>query len=81
MLKARPDRKNPSSSSGAKPAGMIGSRSVDRIKGSGHVRRKRRTHDRTQPKTITLKKTLQRGSHPHMTKLGGRHVRTFHAGF
>ena len=32
MLKARPDRKNPSSSSGAKPAGMIGSRSVDRIR-------------------------------------------------
>ena len=32
MLKARPDRKNPLLSSGAKPAGMIGSRSADRIR-------------------------------------------------
>jgi hypothetical protein len=68
MLKARPDRKNPQLSSGAKPAGMIGSRSVDRIKGSGQVRRKRRTHDRTPAKIITPKKHLRPGSHPHMTK-------------
>jgi len=66
---ARPDRKNPQASSGEKPVGMIGSRSVDRIRGSGHVRRKRRTHDRTRPKTITPKKHLRPGSHPHMTLL------------
>jgi len=56
MLKARPDWENPQLASGEKPAGMIGTRSVDRIKGSGHVRRKRRTRDRTPAKIITPEK-------------------------
>ncbi len=64
MLKARPDPEKPQPSSREKHAGMIGSRSVDRIKGSGHVRRKRRTHDRTPPKNITPKKACgQRAIH------------------
>ena len=32
MFEARPDRNNPQASSGARPARMIGSRSVDRIR-------------------------------------------------
>ena len=35
---------------------------MDRIKGSGHVRRKRRTHDRTPAKIITPKNACGRGA-------------------
>ena len=35
---------------------------MDRIKGSGHVRRKRRTHDRTPAKIIAPKKRLRPGA-------------------
>jgi hypothetical protein len=75
MLKARPGRQNPLLSPGEKPVGVIGSRSVDRIKGSGHVRRKSRTHDRTPPRSSRLKKRLRPGSHPHMTPRGVRILR------
>jgi hypothetical protein len=65
MLKARPDRKNPKASSGAKLATMIGSRSADRIRAAA-ICAANAAHMTAPARTITLKKPLQRGSHPHM---------------
>src|SRR6516165_9241462 len=67
MLKARPDWKNPQASSGAMPVGMIGSRSADRIRAA--VRRTANAVHMTAPAEdrLSSKKSLQQGSHPHMT--------------
>jgi hypothetical protein len=68
MLKARPDRKNPRLSSGERLAGMIGSRSVDRIR-AAVIGAANAVH-MTAPaeKRHASRKPLQHGSHPHMTR-------------
>ncbi len=68
MLKARPGRQNPLPSSDAMSAGMIGSRSADRIKAA--VMCTAETGHMTAPAMRRhAKKLLQLGSHPHM--IGG----------
>ena len=66
MLKARPDRKNPLSSSGAKPAGMIGSRSADRIRAAAIGAANAVHMSAPAEKHHACRKPLQLGSHPHM---------------
>jgi hypothetical protein len=65
MLKARPDRKNPLTSSGAKPATMIGSRSADRIR-AAVICAANAVHMSAPAEKHHTKKPLQMGSHPHM---------------
>jgi hypothetical protein len=66
MLKARPDRKNPQASSGDRPVRMIGSRSVDRIRAAVICAANAVHMTAPDRETITPKKALQQGSHPHM---------------
>jgi hypothetical protein len=63
---ARPGRQNPQPSLHARCAAMIGSRSADRIKAA--VMRTAETGHMTAPaERGHPKKSLQQGSHPHMT--------------
>ena len=66
MLKARPDRKNPKASSGAKPATMIGSRSADRIRAAAIGAANAVYMSAPAEKHHACRKPLQLGSHPHM---------------
>jgi hypothetical protein len=66
---ARPGRQNPQPSLHARCAAMIGSRSADRIKAA--VMRTAETGHMTAPaERGHPKKSLQQGSHPHMTATG-----------
>ncbi|MFY9877134.1 MAG: hypothetical protein WAL20_16065 [Rhodomicrobium sp.] len=61
MLKARPDRKDPQASSGAKLATMIGSRSADRIKAAA-MGAANAVHMTAPAKTITPKNPCNWGA-------------------
>jgi hypothetical protein len=72
MLKARPDWENPLPSSGAMPAAMIGTQSVDRIRAAVECTANAVHMTAPAEEHHSLKKTLQQGSHPHMTQSGYR---------